>query len=100
MKRKSETTTRDKSAKGDLVELLKCNGGRSYSSLGKALNNWCSTKTIERFLKSNNDFLTYSQNIRPLLSEDNNRVKQVTFSKHVQNRWGLGSDKKILWTMR
>ena len=26
-------------------------------------------------------------------------AKQVTFSKRVHDRWGLPSDKKILWTM-
>ena len=64
------------------------NARRSYASLEKALNNWCSWKTIERFLKNNDDFTYYSQNVRPLLSEGN-RLKQVGFSTHVHNRWGL-----------
>jgi hypothetical protein len=90
---------RHKGTKSDLVEILNGNGRRSYTSLGKALNNWCSAKTIERFLKSNPDYITYSQNVRPLLSEGN-RLQQVAFSKHVQDRWGLGAGKTILWTMR
>jgi hypothetical protein len=93
-KKNRDHNGRHKGAKGDLTEPLSRNGRRSYSSLGKALNNWCSTSTIERFLKSNADLQTYSQNVRPLLSEGN-RVKQVTFSKHFQNRWGLGSGKKV-----
>jgi hypothetical protein len=63
------------------------------------MNQWCSISTIERFFKSQSDFQYYSQNVRPLLSEGN-RLKQVAFSKHVQNRWGLGAGHKILWTMR
>jgi hypothetical protein len=98
-KRSRDHSERHHGAKNDLVELLNRNGRRSYTSLGKALNNWCSASTIERFLKSNPDYLTYSQNVRPLLSEGN-RLKQVAFSKHVQDRWGLGAGKKILWTMR
>ena len=98
-KRSRDHNERQKGAKADLVELLSRNGRRSYTSLGKALNNWCSPSTVERFLKSNIDYKTYSQNVRPLLSEGN-RLKQVTFSKHVQDRWGLGPGKKILWTMR
>jgi hypothetical protein len=98
-KKSRDHNERHKGAKADLVELLQRNGRRSYSSLGKALNNWCSSSTIERFLKSNVDFQTYSQNVRPLLSEAN-RLKQVSFSQHVQNRWGLGGGLKILWTMR
>jgi hypothetical protein len=98
-KRSRDHLERHKGAKTDLVEILNRNGRRSYTSLGKAMNNWCSAKTIERFLKSHPDYLTYSQNVRPLLSEGN-RLKQVAFSKHVQDRWGLGKGKKILWTMR
>ncbi len=98
-KRSRDHNERHHGAKNDLVELLNRNGRRSYTSLGKALNNWCSASTTERFLKSNPDYLTYSQNVRPLLSEGN-RLKQVAFSKHVQDRWGLGTGKKILWTMR
>jgi len=98
-KRSRDHNERHKGAKGDLIDLLNRNGRRSYSSLGKALNNWCSASTVERFLKSNPDYLSYSQNVRPLLSEGN-RQKQVAFSKHVQNRWGLGAGIKILWTMR
>jgi hypothetical protein len=85
--------------KGELVAVMNRNARRSYASLEKVLDNWCSWKTIERFLKSNDDFTTYSQNIRPLLSEGN-RQRQVTFSKHVHNRWGLRPGKKILWMMR
>ncbi len=97
--KRSDHNERHKGAKADLIELLNRNGRRSYTSLGKALNNWCSASTVERFLKSNPDYITYSQNVRPLLSEGN-RLKQVAFSKHVQNRWGLPEGCKILWTMR
>lgn len=30
---------------------------------------------------------------------EQNRLKQIAFSQHVHNRWGLGNDKAILWTM-
>ena len=90
---------RQQGTKGELVDVMNRNARRSYASLEKALNNWCSWKTIERFLKSNADFTTYSQNIRPLLSEGN-RQKQVRFSTHVHTRWGLPPNQKILWTMR
>jgi hypothetical protein len=90
---------RQKGTKEELVQTLNRNGRRSYLHLEKAINGWCSYKTIERFLKSQPDYHTYSQNVRPLLSEGN-RLKQVAFSKHVRNRWGLGEGKKILWTMR
>jgi hypothetical protein len=40
----------------------------------------------------------YTKRIRPGLSEAN-RVKQINFSKHVHNRWGLAENVKVLWTM-
>lgn len=98
-KKARDQAKRQEGAKGELVEILNRNARRSYASLEKAMNNWCSWKTIERFLKSQKDYLTYSQNIRPLLSEGN-RLKQVSFSQHVHNRWGLAPGLKILWTMR
>ncbi len=98
-KKARDHNIRQQGAKGELVEVMNHNARRSYASLEKALNNWCSWKTIERFLKSNQDFTYYSQNVRPLLSEGN-RVKQVGFSTHVHNRWGLAPGHKILLTMR
>jgi hypothetical protein len=42
----------------------------------------------------------YTKWIRPGLSESEaNRVKQIAFSKHIHNRWGLAKDSKVLWTM-
>ncbi len=98
-KSRDHDSRRQKGAKENLVETLNRNGRHSYCHLEKAINNWCSYKTIDQFLKSNEDYLTYSQNVRSLLSEGN-RMKQVNFSKHVRNRWGLGDGKKILWTIR
>ncbi len=98
-KKARDHAARAKGAQEELVDTLNRNARRSYSSLEKAINSWCSTRTIERWFKSHADFTSYSQNIRPLLSEGN-RVKQVNFSKHVRNRWGLDAGTKILWTMR
>jgi hypothetical protein len=98
-KKARDHNARHKGAKVELVDTLNRNGRRSFCALEKAINNWCSYKTIERFFKAQPDFDMYSQNVRPLLSEGN-RLKQVAFSKQVRNRWGLGEGKKILWTMR
>ena len=98
-KKSRDHAARAKGAKEELVDTLNRNARRSYYSLEKAINSWCSTRTIERWFKTHADFTSYSQNIRPLLSEGN-RIKQVNFSKHVRNRWGLAEGIKILWTMR
>jgi hypothetical protein len=98
-KKSRDHAARAKGAKEELVDTLNRNERRSYSSLEKAINSWCSTRTIERWFKSHADFTSYSQNIRPLLS-DGNRTKQVNFSKHVRNRWGLEEGIKFQWTMK
>jgi hypothetical protein len=98
-KKARDHAQRQKGTKDEIKDNLNRNGRRSYASLEKAVNNWCSSNTILRYLKSFEDYITYSQNVRPLLSEGNG-LKQVQFSTHVCNRWGLGQDKKILWTMR
>jgi hypothetical protein len=98
-KKARDHAARQKGAKEEIKDNLNRNGRRSYASLEKAINQWCSKMTIIRYLKGNEDYITYSQNVRPLLSEGN-RLKQVKFSEHVRNRWGLGPDQKILWTMR
>jgi hypothetical protein len=98
-KKSRDHAARAKGAKEELVDTLNRNARRSYSSLEKAINSWCSTRTIERWFKFHPDFTAYTQIIRPLLSEGN-RLKQVSFSQHVRNRWGLGNGTKILWTMR
>ncbi len=87
-KKSRDHAVRQTGAKDEIVETLNRNGRRSYSSLEKAINSWCSNKAIERYLKSMEDYHTYLQNVRLLLSEGN-RLKQVNFSKHVRNRWGL-----------
>jgi hypothetical protein len=84
---------RQAGAKDELKDILNRNGRRSYGSLEKAINNWCCKNTIMRYLKSFEDYITYAQNVRPLLSEGN-RLKQVSFLMHVRNRWALGPNKK------
>ncbi len=52
-------------AKEEIKDNLNRNERRSYASLEKAINQWCSKNTIIRYLKSNEDYITYSQNVRP-----------------------------------
>ena len=40
----------------------------------------------------------YDKNIKPGLTAAN-RAKQVLFSKHVHNKWGMDPSKKVLWVM-
>jgi hypothetical protein len=98
-KKARDHAKRQKGSKEEIKDTMNRNGRRSYASLEKAINNRCSSNTILRYLKSFEDYITYSQNVRPLLSEGN-RIKQVKFSTHVRNRWGLPPETKILWTMR
>jgi hypothetical protein len=78
-----------------LDALIEGHSCRSYRALSKHINDWCSPWTIEKWFKSHPSYHIYSKNIKPGLSEPN-KVKQVTFAKHVRNRWGLPPG-KLLW---
>jgi hypothetical protein len=102
-----EKKARDHLAKQSVMKeavidaLQKEKGGnyqRSYASVAKATGDWCCSQTIYNWLKSQPDFCLYTKRIRPGLTEVN-REKQINFSKHVHNRWGLEGSRKILWTM-
>ncbi len=78
-----------------LDALIEGHSCHSYRALSKHINDWCSPWAIEKLFKSHPTYHIYSKNIKPGLSEPN-KEKQVTFSKHVRNRWGLPPG-KILW---
>ena len=78
-----------------LDALINGHSCHSYRALSKQINNWCSPWTIHKWLTSHPSYYIYSKNIKPGLSEPN-KVKQVEFSKHVRNRWGLPPG-KFLW---
>jgi hypothetical protein len=59
---------------------------RSYRSLEKVSDGWCSHVTIETWLKSQPTFATYSKKVRPGLT-DINRQKQVALAHHVFSNW-------------
>jgi hypothetical protein len=102
-----EKKARDHLAKQSVMKeavvsaLQKDKGGncsRSYASVAKDTGDWCSSQTIFNWLKSQPDFCMYTKRIRPGLTEAN-RQKQIAFSLHVHNRWGVEGHRKILWTM-
>jgi hypothetical protein len=64
----------------------------------KATGGWCNRSTITNWLQSKPYFCLYTKRIRPELTEVN-RLKQIAFSQHVYNRWGLTKDVKYLWTI-
>ena len=84
----------------ELLDALKHNVCTSYRQLAKHINGWCTSATIETWLKSHPTYHLYAKNIKPGLTEDN-RAKQVAFSRRVHNLWGLDREenKKILWVM-
>jgi hypothetical protein len=95
-----EHDARQPFAERDLVQALEANVCRSYRQLSKHINGWCAPSTVEVWLKTHKTYKLYAKNIKPGLSVEN-RMKQVLFSKHVHNMWGLdpATTKKILWVM-
>jgi hypothetical protein len=85
----------------ELLDALKGNVcTSSYRQLAKHVNGWCAAATVETWLKSHESYHLYAKNIKPGLTEEN-RAKQVSFSKRVHNLWGLdvARNPKILWIM-
>ncbi len=81
--------------KQDILDaLIEGHSCHSYRALSKHINDWCSPWAIEKWLKSHPMYHIHSKNIKPGLSEPN-KAKQVTFSMHVRNRWGLPPGKKM-----
>ena len=72
----------------ELLDALKHNVCTSYRQLAKHINGWCASATIETWLKTHPTYHLYAKNIKPGLTEDN-RAKQVAFSRRVHNLWGL-----------
>ncbi len=72
----------------DLLEAQHANVFTSYRSLSRYINEWCTASIIEHWLKLNENFHLYNKNIKPGLTVEN-KVKQVQFSQHVHNLWGL-----------
>jgi hypothetical protein len=98
-----QKATREKMALHGFIEeatvnTLNDNNEQSFRALSRHVSGWCSYQTIERWLESHESYASYSKNIKPGLTEGN-RKKQVQFSKHVHNRWGLPPHTKILWCM-
>ncbi len=73
----------------ELVEALTKNVCTSYRQLAKHINGWCAQATIETWLKGHPTYHLYAKNVKPGLTEDN-RAKQVAFSRRVHNLWGIG----------
>ncbi len=94
-----EHDARQPFVEAELIEALQGNVCRSYRQLAKHINSWCAASTVELWLKDHTSYHIYQKNIKPGLSVENH-AKQVAFSKHVHNKWGLGGEvKKILWVM-
>ncbi len=94
-----EHLARQPSIQDDLLEALRANVCTSYRNLSRYINGWCTAGTIEHWFKLHEDYHLYSKNIKPGLTPDN-KIKQVLFSQHVHNLWGLprNSGRPILWT--
>jgi hypothetical protein len=57
-KKARDHAVRQAGAKEEIRDTQNRNARRSYASLEKAINQWCSKMTIVRYLKANEDFHT------------------------------------------
>ena len=77
----------------ELVEAIKSYNCVTYRQL---VNNWCQHSCIMNWLRSHETYSLYAKNIKPGLTPEN-QLKQVAFSRRMQQRWGLEPGTKILW---
>ncbi len=68
----------------------------TYRQLAGQINNWCQHTSIMNWLHSHETYSLYAKNIKPGLTPEN-QLKQVAFSRRVQQRWGLEPGTKFLW---
>ena len=78
--------------KDSLIILLQNNPSIGYFQLASEIGEWCSAKTIHKWLTSQVRFSYYNERIIPLLTTKQ-REKHVSFSRHFWNHWGLPKDK-------
>jgi len=71
-----------------IIGHLRKNPAASYSELSAVVDHWCSTSTIQRWLKTHDCFQTKKERIIPLLSAAQ-REKHVAFARRFRNLWGL-----------
>ena len=71
-------------------------GVRSYSQLVRSIDGWCGKKTIMKWLTKHDTFCMYYKHILPGLTKANSN-KQIEFSMHVHDNWGLPRGQPYLW---
>lgn len=84
--------------KDKIIDLFNMDPSLSYDQCAYLLDNWCSSSTIHKYLKSKEDYCTYVKRILPLLSSSQKK-KHVEFAKLFLNCWDLelGEDGKYLF---
>jgi hypothetical protein len=78
----------------ELVEAIKSYNCVTYRQLAGHINHWCEHSCIMNWLHSHETYSLYAKNIKPGLTPEN-QLKQVAFSRRVQQRWGLEPATKI-----
>jgi hypothetical protein len=91
----TEHDVRQPFIKDELIEAINQYSCVTFRQLSGHINHWCQYSCIATWLKSHDSFSLYAKNIKPGLTAEN-QIKQVQFSRRVQQRWGLSAATKIL----
>lgn len=94
-KRRSHLAMQPK-VKGLIMEALVKNNSMSYEALAGAINEWCSSSTIRRWVTTREGYGMYAERIIPLLTEKQ-KMEHLKFSKHYRSNWGLGPGKYLVF---
>ncbi len=92
----TEHDARQPFIKDELIEAINLYSCVTFRQLSGHINHWCQYSCISNWLHSHHTFSIYAKNIKPGLTPES-QIKQVEFSRRVQQRWGLTTAQKILW---
>ena len=72
----------------NIIEVMRENHAKSFEQISHDIGNWCSVRTIVRWLSQHSGYSTYAQRALPLLTTVQ-KQKHVAFATRLQNNWNL-----------
>ena len=72
----------------NIIEVMRANPAKSFEQIAQDIGNWCSVRTIVRWIVQHSGYATYAQRALPLLTALQ-KQKHVAFATRLRNNWHL-----------
>jgi Transposase len=79
----------------NIIEVMRANPAKSFDQIAQDIGDWCSARTIKRWIVQHSGYTTYAQRALPLLTAVQ-KQKHVEFATRLWNNWNLPRQ-KVLW---